>query len=334
MSSAPLVKVWICEEGKSDDEAIKLELAGEADVSDVLVKAPLLLDLSNYRPAELQAVHLGTTLSNRLALAALIATHPSGDITLVIKPRKVAPVTSVKTVSLPPPSPQRPPSATAPSATAPSTATNRVSAVTRTSSAHSVSSGSAQRPSRPQTIRQASPSNQPPATVRQPSPTVRQPSPSRRPVPKPAPPQAPPPPHQPEQKKPKVMSARESTVVNRLLASAKPSVTAAVVPPAAPPHGHGGGVCNSFKPQWNNFSCGNCKHTKPAHQLAARKASGATLGVVRHADPVVLQGGGNAPATERVAPTTPKRTEVLEDLGSPLPNSSDLIGNGNITPLD
>ncbi|RNE97800.1 hypothetical protein TraAM80_09133 [Trypanosoma rangeli] len=123
-----MLKLWLREPHHSDDEAIKLMIDEEMDVSDVLLKVPELLRVQQLKPSEIQAEYNDRVLSNRMVVSSVFEGNKEG--TFVIRPRpgvvvtpngvwKESPVSRVcgggrrgapsscTTNSYPPPSPRR-----------------------------------------------------------------------------------------------------------------------------------------------------------------------------------------------------------------------------------
>ncbi|RNC33495.1 hypothetical protein TcCL_Unassigned03803 [Trypanosoma cruzi] len=82
-----MLKVWLREPHQSDDEAIKLMVDEEADVSDVLLKAPELLRVQQLKPSEIRAEFEDTVLSNRLLVSSVFEGKKRGYICYPTKTR-------------------------------------------------------------------------------------------------------------------------------------------------------------------------------------------------------------------------------------------------------
>ncbi|ESL08777.1 hypothetical protein TRSC58_03515 [Trypanosoma rangeli SC58] len=80
-----MLKLWLREPHHSDDEAIKLMIDEEMDVSDVLLKVPELLRVRQLKPSEIQAEYNDRVLSNRVVVSSVFEGNKEG--TFVIRPR-------------------------------------------------------------------------------------------------------------------------------------------------------------------------------------------------------------------------------------------------------
>jgi hypothetical protein len=88
VNSLPPLVVWIRTEHETEDEAIRIDLPHDAYVSDILIRAPVVMNLAAFRPVELQVVRNGAPLSNRCALATVMANDGSApSAAFVVKPR-------------------------------------------------------------------------------------------------------------------------------------------------------------------------------------------------------------------------------------------------------
>ena len=82
--------VWLRSEHETEDEAIRVDLPHDAYVSDILIKAPNVMNLAHYRPVELQVVRDGIPLSNRSTLSSLFSGdlgEPAASLSFVVRPR-------------------------------------------------------------------------------------------------------------------------------------------------------------------------------------------------------------------------------------------------------
>ncbi|PWV18130.1 hypothetical protein C3747_14g392 [Trypanosoma cruzi] len=94
-----MLKVWLREPHQSDDEAIKLMVDEEADVSDVLLKAPELLRVQQLKPSEIRAEFEDTVLSNRLLVSSVFEGKKEGTFVIRPRPGVVVPPNGVPKVS-------------------------------------------------------------------------------------------------------------------------------------------------------------------------------------------------------------------------------------------